>query len=87
MRPQALPKASAPPSRNLYARSRELMDDRDPRSHEFTVQLHAFDAAKSGNQLSVEVAIALCMGLLGPGTELGVLRSRAVGKTRATATR
>jgi ATP-dependent Lon protease len=33
---------------NLYSRSRELVGDRDPREHEFSVQLRAFDASRSG---------------------------------------
>ena len=33
---------------NLLARAKELVGDRDPRHHEFMVQLRAFDAAKSG---------------------------------------
>jgi ATP-dependent Lon protease len=58
---------------NLYARSRELVGDRDPRSHEFTVQLRAFDAAKSGNQLGVGVAIALCSALVQKNTKGGLV--------------
>jgi len=49
---------------NLYARSRELVGDRDPRSHEFTVQLRSFDASKNGSQIGVAVLIALCSALL-----------------------
>jgi ATP-dependent Lon protease len=58
---------------NLYARSRELVGDRDPRSHEFTVQLRAFDAAKTGNQLGVGVAIALCSALVQKNTKGGLV--------------
>jgi ATP-dependent Lon protease len=49
---------------NLYARGRELVGDRDPRSHEFTIQLRSFDASKSGSQLGVPVLVALCSGLM-----------------------
>jgi len=49
---------------NIYARSTELVGDRQPRSHEFTVQLRAFDAAKTGAQMGVAVALALCSSLL-----------------------
>lgn len=49
---------------NLYARAKELVGDREPREHEFTVQLRAFDAAKSGHHLGVAVALALCSALL-----------------------
>ena len=33
---------------NLYSRSAELVGDRNPREHEFAVQLRAFDASRSG---------------------------------------
>ncbi len=49
---------------NLYARGKDLVGDRDPRSHEFSVQLRSFDASKSGSQLGVAVVIALCSSLL-----------------------
>jgi len=34
----------------LYARAPELVGDRNPREHEFAVQLRSFDAAKSAQQ-------------------------------------
>jgi len=49
---------------NLYARSMQLVGDKDPRHHEFTVQLRAFDAARSGAKLGVASLIALCTSLL-----------------------
>jgi ATP-dependent Lon protease len=49
---------------NLYARSQQLVGDKDPRQHEFTVQLRAFDAAKSGAKLGVASMVALCTSLL-----------------------
>lgn len=49
---------------NLYARSMQLVGDKDPRHHEFTVQLRAFDAAKSGAKLGVASLVALCTSLL-----------------------
>jgi len=49
---------------NLYARSKELVGDRDPRQHEFSVQLRAFDSAKSGTAVGVGVLVALCSSLL-----------------------
>ncbi len=49
---------------NLYARSLQLVGDKDPRQHEFTVQLRAFDAAKSGAKLGVASLVALCTSLL-----------------------
>jgi ATP-dependent Lon protease len=49
---------------NLYARAKELVGDREPRQHEFTVQLRAFDSAKSGSGVGVAVLLALCSSLL-----------------------
>jgi ATP-dependent Lon protease len=49
---------------NLYTRARELVGDRDPRSHEFSVQLRAFDTSRTGSQLGLPVLIALCSALL-----------------------
>jgi ATP-dependent Lon protease len=49
---------------NLYARSIQLVGDKDPRNHEFAVQLRAFDASKSGAKLGVATLVALCTALL-----------------------
>jgi len=49
---------------NLYSKSRELIGDRDPRSHEFSVQLRSFDTSKSGSNIGVPVLIALCSAIL-----------------------
>ena len=49
---------------NLLARARDLVGDRDPRHHEFMVQLRAFDAAKSGASLGVPALLALASALL-----------------------
>jgi Lon protease (S16) C-terminal proteolytic domain len=50
---------------NLYARSVELVGDRNPREHEFTVQLRSFDVGKSGANTGVSVLLALVSALLG----------------------
>lgn len=49
---------------NLLVHSKELVGDRDPRQHEFNVQLRAMDAAKSGAALGLPVLLALASGLL-----------------------
>jgi ATP-dependent Lon protease len=49
---------------NLYSKAKELVGDRDPRSHEFSVQLRAFDASKSGNGMGMAVLIGLCSSIL-----------------------
>jgi ATP-dependent Lon protease len=58
---------------NLYTRARQLTGDRDPREHEFSVQLRAFDAAKSGNSLGLGVLLALCSALLQKSTKGGLV--------------
>ena len=49
---------------NLYARAQELVGDRNPREHEFAVQLRSFDAVKSGTDLGVGLLVALASALL-----------------------
>jgi len=49
---------------NLYARAKALIGDKDPRQHEFSIQLRAFDASKSGAKLGVAALVALCTALL-----------------------
>lgn len=53
---------------NLYAQARTLVGDRDPRSHEFTVQLRAMDADRSGTLLGVPALVALAGAMLGKNT-------------------
>lgn len=49
---------------NLYSRASQLIGDRDPRSHEYSIQLRAFDASKKGAKLGMPVLIAMCSSLL-----------------------
>ncbi len=49
---------------NLYARAKELVGDREPRQHEFSIQLRAFDSARSGSAVGIGVLLALCSSLL-----------------------
>ena len=58
---------------NLYARARDLVGDRNPREHEFAVQVRSFDAAKSGSQIGVGVLAALCSALLGKPLKGGLI--------------
>ena len=58
---------------NLYARSRELVGDRNPREHEFSLQLRAFDSAKGGNGLGVPTLLALCSAVLGKSIRGGMV--------------
>jgi ATP-dependent Lon protease len=58
---------------NLYTRSKELVGDRDPRQHEFSVQLRAFDAAKSGSGVGVAALLGLCSALLQKSLQGGLV--------------
>jgi len=58
---------------NLYTRSRELVGDRNPREHEFAVQIRSFDAAKSGSQTGVGVLVAFCSALLAKPLKGGLI--------------
>ena len=62
--PPPFRRACDAPSRTSSAASRELVGDRDPRQHEFTVQLRAFDPPKTGAALGVPVLLALSGALL-----------------------
>jgi len=58
---------------NLYSKTKELVGDRDPRSHEFSIQLRAFDASKSGNGMGMAVLISMCSALLEKSTKGGLV--------------
>ena len=58
---------------NLYARAGELVGDRDPRSHEFSVQLRAMDNDPAGTALGLPVLMALCGALLEKSTKGGLI--------------
>ncbi len=58
---------------NLYSRATELVGDRNPREHEFSIQLRAFDASKSGRSLGVAVLLALCSALINKSLRGGLV--------------
>ncbi|MBY3273690.1 protease Lon-related BREX system protein BrxL [Rhizobium laguerreae] len=58
---------------NLYSRAMELVGDRNPRAHEFSVQIRSFDAARSGSQTGVGVLIALSSALIGKPLKGGLI--------------
>jgi ATP-dependent Lon protease len=58
---------------NLYARAMQLVGDKDPRHHEFTAQLRAFDASKSGAKLGMASLVALCTALLKKSVRGGLI--------------
>ena len=58
---------------NLYTRARELVGDRDPRAHEFSVQLRALDNDRAGMSLGLPALMALCSGLLEKSAKGGLI--------------
>lgn len=58
---------------NLYARAKELVGDRDPREHDFSIQMRAMDADKTGAGLGLPVLVALCSSLVSRNTRGGTI--------------
>ena len=58
---------------NLYTRAKDLVGDRDPREHEFSIQMRAIDADRTGNGLGLATLVALCGSLLGRNTRGGTI--------------
>jgi ATP-dependent Lon protease len=71
--PQAFRESVKVGEQNLYQRSKELVGDRDPREHEFSIQIRAMDADKTGGGLALPVLVALCGSLLGKNTRGGTI--------------
>jgi len=71
--PPAFRESMSYAEQNLYARSAQLVGDKDPRHHEFTVQLRAFDVSKAGAKLSVAGLVALCTSLLKKSVRGGLI--------------
>lgn len=58
---------------NLYSRAAELVGDRNPREHEFSVQLRAYDASKAGQLLGVAALLAMCSALINKSLRGGLV--------------
>jgi ATP-dependent Lon protease len=58
---------------NLYTRAKEMVGDRDPRAHEFSVQLRALDADTSGHGVGLAVLMTLCSGLIERSVKGGLI--------------
>ena len=71
--PPAFRESTGFAEQNLYARAEQLVGDKYPRHHEFTAQLRAFDASKSGAKLGVAVLLALCTALLKKSVRGGLI--------------
>ena len=70
--PQPFRESVSYAEQNLYARSANLVGDKDPRHHEYSVQLRAFDTARSGSKLGVATLVALATSLLKKSLRGGV---------------
>jgi len=57
----------------LFSQARDLVNDRNPREHEFTVQMRPFDSDRSGLALGLPVLVALVGSLLERGTRGGTI--------------
>ena len=62
--PLAFRESAKVAEQNLYSRKKELVGDRDPRAHEYAIQLRPFDADKSGSGLGLPILVAFVGGLL-----------------------
>ncbi len=71
--PQAFSESVKYAEANLYSRSAELVGDRNPREHEFAVQLRAFDASRSGRSLGVAALLAMCSSLIAKSLRGGLV--------------
>ncbi|NOU26848.1 MAG: BREX system Lon protease-like protein BrxL [Polyangiaceae bacterium] len=58
---------------NIYSRAKELVGERNPREHEFSIQMRSMDADKNGVGLGLPVLVALCGALLGRNTRGGTI--------------
>lgn len=58
---------------NIYTRAKEMVGDRDPRAHEFSVQLRALDSDTSGQGVGLAVLTALCSGLIERSVKGGLI--------------
>ena len=76
--PPAFRESTRYAEQNLYTRGRELVGDRDPRSHEFSVQLRAMDHDRAGASLGLPVLLALCGALLENSLKGGLIVAGAL---------
>ena len=58
---------------NLYTRAKEIVGDRDPRAHEFSIQMRALDNDRSGSGLGLASMVALVGTLLEKNTKGGLV--------------
>lgn len=58
---------------NLYSLAKKLVGDRDPRTHEFSIQMRAMDNDKTGIGVGLPVLVALAGSLLERSTRGGLI--------------
>lgn len=71
--PPALRESVQVAEQNLIGHARELVGDKAPREHEFSVQVRAMDNAKSGAALGLPALLALCSSLLQKNIKGGLI--------------
>jgi ATP-dependent Lon protease len=71
--PAAFRESAKVGEQNLYTRAKDLIGDRDPRSHEYTIQVRPFDADKAGAGLGLPVLAAMTGALLERSTRGGTV--------------
>jgi ATP-dependent Lon protease len=71
--PPAFRESTKVGEQNLYARAKELVGDRAPRSHEFSLQMRALDNDRSGHGLGLATLVALAGSLLEKNTKGGLV--------------
>ncbi len=71
--PPALRESVQVAEQNLIGHARELVGDRTPREHEFSIQVRAMDNAKSGAALGLPALLALCSSLLQKNVRGGLI--------------
>ncbi|MGD9420074.1 MAG: BREX system Lon protease-like protein BrxL [Verrucomicrobiota bacterium JB025] len=58
---------------NFYTKAKNLVGDRDPRSHEYSIQMRAFDNNRTGHGVGMAVLVAMTGSLLGRNTKGGLI--------------
>ena len=71
--PQAFAESVKYAEANLYSRAGELVGDRNPREHEFSIQLRAYDASKTGRSLGIAALLAMCSALINKSLRGGLV--------------
>jgi len=71
--PQAFAESVKYAEANLYSRASELVGDRNPREHEFSIQLRAFDTSKTGSSLGMAALLAMCSALINKSLRGGMV--------------